>query len=182
MTAAPSNRVLYLVVCAAPPARAIGQLISLLQPQGWSVCVIATPTAATWIDHAALTELTGYPVRSAPRQPDDPESLPKADAVAVVPATFNTLNKWVAGISDAFALGVLNEAIGLKVPVLVAPYAKATLAAHPAFHRSLETLAEWGVTVLPNEAIRLPSGSRTEFGWEPVVEALVAARRTSANR
>jgi phosphopantothenoylcysteine synthetase/decarboxylase len=40
--------------------------------------------------------------------------LPRADAVAIAPATFNTINKWVAGISDTFALGLLNEAIGLS--------------------------------------------------------------------
>jgi phosphopantothenoylcysteine synthetase/decarboxylase len=81
--------------------------------------------------------------------------LPRADAIAVAPATFNTVNKWVAVISDTFALGLLNEAIGLRVPIVIASYAKANLAAHPAYARSLQTLSEWGVMVLPNEAIRV---------------------------
>lgn len=137
-------RVLYLVVCAAPPALRIGELISLLIDQDWTVCVIATPRAATWLDSAALTEQTGFAVRSDYRQPDDPDSLPRADAVLIVPATFNTINKWAAGISDTFALGILNEAIGLNLPVITVPYAKPTLAAHPAFADSLAKLARWG--------------------------------------
>jgi flavoprotein len=30
--------------------------------------------------------------------PDEPDELPAADAVVVAPATFNTVNKWAAGI------------------------------------------------------------------------------------
>src|SRR5215470_261129 len=150
----PIPRVLYLIVCAAPPARAIGELVTLLQERGWVVCVIATPRAAGWLDTAALAEQTGYPVRQDYKQPGDLDTLPLASAIAVVPATFNTINKWVAGISDTFALGILNEAIGLKLPVVVAPYAKSSLAAHPAFEQNLQTLGRWGVTVLPNETIR----------------------------
>jgi phosphopantothenoylcysteine synthetase/decarboxylase len=164
-----ATRVLYLVVCAAPPARVIGELVEQLRD--WSVCVIATPRAASWIDCAALAEQTGYPVRDDYKRPDDPDVLPMADAIAVVPATFNTINKWVAGMSDTFALGLLNEAIGLRLPITVAPYVKASLAAHPAFERSLRTLTEWGITVLANEAIR-PTVPDRPFDWRPVVAAL----------
>lgn len=165
-----TTRVLYLVVCAAPPAQAIGELVGLLQSKDWTVCVIATPRAAGWMDIAALTKQTGQPVRAEHQGPDS-ESLPRADAIAVVPVTFNTVNKWVAGISDTFALGLLNEAIGLRLPIVVAPYAKASLAAHPAYARNLQTLSEWGVTVLPNEVIRV-GVARDVFDWRPVVDAL----------
>ncbi len=164
-------RILYLVVCAAPPAQAIGELVELLQARGWAVWVIATPRATDWIDSAAVAELTGQPVRDEYRGPDDPEPLPRADAIAVAPATFNTVNKWVAGISDTFALGLLNEAIGLRLPIVVAPYAKSSLAAHPAYAQSLRTLSEWGVTVLPNEVIRVGT-ARDVFDWRPLVDAL----------
>jgi phosphopantothenoylcysteine synthetase/decarboxylase len=164
-------RVLYLVVCAAPPAQAIGELVGLLQAKKWTVCVIATPRATGWMDSAAVAEQTGRPVRDEYQGAEDSAPLPRADAIAVVPATFNTVNKWVAGISDTFALGLLNEAIGLRLPIVVAPYAKASLAAHPAYARSLRTLGEWGVTVLPNEVIRV-GAARDVFDWGPVVDAL----------
>ena len=86
-------RVLYLVVCAAPPAQAIGELVELLRARNWAVCVIATPRATDWIDSAAMARLAGHPVRDEYRAPDDPEPLPRADAIAVAPATFNTVNK-----------------------------------------------------------------------------------------
>jgi phosphopantothenoylcysteine synthetase/decarboxylase len=175
VTHLPPNRVLYLITCAAPPAHAIGELVVLLQAQGWSVCVIATPRAAGWLDTAELAQLTGYPVRHDYKQPDDPDVLPLATAIAVVPATFNTLNKWVAGISDTFALGILNEVIGLKLPIVVAPYAKASLASHPAFAHSLEALSTWGVTVLANEAIRHRAEAGQSFNWQPVIAALAEA-------
>ncbi|MBV8540547.1 MAG: hypothetical protein JO063_06490 [Pseudonocardiales bacterium] len=110
---------LYPVVCAAPPARHIDELVEFLHQAGWCICVIPTPRAASWIDHHVLEQRTGYPIRHDHRLPGDPDSLPRADAVAVVPATFNTINKWAAGISDTFALGILNEAIGLEIPVVV---------------------------------------------------------------
>ncbi|GAB3901295.1 flavoprotein [Kibdelosporangium lantanae] len=163
------SKVLYLVSCAAPPTQAVGELVDLLQADGWAVCLVLTPRAAGWVDRDALAQLTGHPVRDDYKLPDDPESLPLADAVVVAPATFNTINKWVAGINDTFALGVLNEALGLRLPVTIVPYAKATLAAHPVFDANLRTLAQWGVQVLPNEVIRV---DRRSFDWSPVVEAL----------
>lgn len=174
---------LYLVVCAAPPARHIDELVELLHQAGWHICVIPTPHAASWIDCQVLTQQTGYPIRHDHRLPGDPDSLPRADAIAVVPATFNTINKWAAGISDTFALGILNEAIGLKLPIIIVPYAKPSLAAHPEFDRNLEKLTEWGVNVLPNEVIRVRAeeqDTKTDrygkpaprFSWRPVVEAV----------
>jgi hypothetical protein len=35
--------VLYVVVCAAPPASEVHELVKLAQAAGWEVCVIATP-------------------------------------------------------------------------------------------------------------------------------------------
>jgi phosphopantothenoylcysteine decarboxylase len=167
-----TSQVVYLVLSAAPPVQAVGDLVRLLQEQDWTVCVVATPRAASWIDIVALSRQTGFAVRYDYKQPGDPDPLPLADAVVVAPATFNTVNKWAAGISDTFALGLLNEAIGLRLPIIVAPYAKASLAAHPVFERSLQALGAWGVTVLPNEIIRVPADPHT-FDWRPVVDALV---------
>jgi phosphopantothenoylcysteine synthetase/decarboxylase len=160
---------LYLVGCAAPPVQHLGELILLFHQAGCQVIVILTPRAASWVDERALTQQTGYPVRRDHRLPDNPESLPRADAIAVVPATFNTVNKWAVGISDTFALGILNEAIGLTLPITVLPYAKPSLAAHPAFSANLEKLIGWGVRVLPNAVIRAEDQLAPSFDWRPVV-------------
>jgi flavoprotein len=51
--------------------------------------------------------------------------LPPPDAIVVAPATFNTINKWAAGISDTLVLGLLTEAIGKRLPVVALPFVNA---------------------------------------------------------
>ncbi|SBW24264.1 hypothetical protein FDG2_4086 [Candidatus Protofrankia californiensis] len=172
--------VLHLVVCAAPPATRIEELIRRVQADGWTVCLVPTPLAATWLDTHALAEITGHPVRARPRRPDEPR-LPPADAVAVVPATFNTINKCAAGINDNPALGVVNEAIGLCLPVIVAPYVKPTLAAHPAFARALQSLLDYGFTVLPTNTLQPADGTAT-FVWQAVLDFLTSATSKETER
>ncbi|TDC02430.1 flavoprotein [Micromonospora fluostatini] len=141
--------VLHLVACAAPPVLRIGELIGLLIEDGWTVCLIATPTATTWIDREALARQTGYPVRVEWRRPDEAEPHPPATAVAVLPATFNVINKWAQGINDTLALGILNEALGSEIPVYAFPHVKPQLAAHPGYQRSLRVLQSTGTVVTP---------------------------------
>jgi hypothetical protein len=111
-----SQGLLYLVVCAAPAAAGAGAFVHLAQRSGWLVRVIATPLGMRFIDAAALATLTGDRVRSEYRMPTEPDELPPADAVVVAPATFNTVNKWAAGITDTFAAGLLCELTGPPAP------------------------------------------------------------------
>jgi phosphopantothenoylcysteine decarboxylase len=163
------RRVLYVVVCAAPPASEVHDLVKLAQAASWEVCVIATPEAMHWIDPAMLAELTGYDVRSEYRAAGEAKSLPEADAIAVAPATFNTVNKFRAGIADNMAVGVLCECLRAGVPIVLAPNVKAVLAEHPAFPASLRELASWGVHVL--EQAPQPRGVRMA-PWEAILEAV----------
>jgi phosphopantothenoylcysteine decarboxylase len=87
-----TSRVLYLVVCAAPPARDVHVLVDLAQKAGWDACVVATPRAFQWIDAPALSERTGHPVRYDYKLPGEPDLLSPPDAIIVAPATFNTIN------------------------------------------------------------------------------------------
>ena len=169
----PAGRVVYLVVCAAPPARRIEELVEALHQRRWRVCLIPTPTAAAggWVDATDLAGRTGLPVRSQPRHPQEAKGLPLASLVLAVPATFNTINKWAAGISDTFALGVLNEALGLPIPVIASPYAKPALTTHPAYHRSLQTLRDAGVYLTGNEALR-PADQAKPFRWDIIIDAI----------
>ena len=111
-------------------------------------CVIATPNGLKFLDEGNIAGLSGHPVRTRYKRPDEPDLLPSPDALVVAPATFNTVNKWAQGISDTLALGLLNEAVGLGLPMIAAPWPNAALAAHPVFIRSVGLLREWGVTVL----------------------------------
>jgi phosphopantothenoylcysteine synthetase/decarboxylase len=144
------QRVLYMVVCAAGAASSVPNLVKLAQEEGWDVCVLLTPMATNFIDVALLKQLTGRPVRSQYKRPDEPDVLPQADAIVVYPGTFNTMNKWALGISDNLVLGILCECTGMKTPpILAVPVVrKGKLADHPAFPRSLELLRGYGVHIL----------------------------------
>jgi Flavoprotein len=100
------------------------------QPRGLGspqqpVCLIATPRAFQWLDVPGLSGRTGHPVRHNYKLPGEPDVLPEPDAIIVAPATFNTLNKWAAGIADTLALGLLCEATRRDLPVVVLPYLNA---------------------------------------------------------
>jgi phosphopantothenoylcysteine synthetase/decarboxylase len=166
-----ADRVLYVIVCAAGPAADVGRLIELAQQRDWNVQIIATPAALDFIDTHALETLTGRPVRSQYRKPGQPRS-PKADAIIVAPASYNTINKWARGISDTYALGILAEAPGLDIPVVVLPFVNTALATRRPFLRSVAQLREEGVRILlgPGEFEPHQPGTggirMDEFPWE----------------
>ncbi|MBN6058303.1 flavoprotein [Nonomuraea sp. RK-328] len=155
--------VLYVIACGGRPAGGLPDLVASLQAGGWTVCVVTTPSGRKFVDRERLAELTGYPVRDDYKRPEEPDVLPPADAMAVVPATFNTINKWAGGISDTLALGLLNEAIGLGLPVVAVPWPNVALAKHPAFPLSVERLTSSGISVLL-DTDRLPQPSSGEPG------------------
>ncbi|MEU5426531.1 flavoprotein [Streptomyces olivoreticuli] len=171
-------RVLYLIACAAPPALHIRTGIEKAQAAGWDVCLVVSPSARRWIDKdmADLERLTGHVVRSAYKLPEEVDVLPSADAMLVAPATFNTVNKWAAGISDTLALGLITEAIGLRVPLVALPYLNQAQAAHPQFGRSVSFLRECGVTVLLGGEGFVPHvpkhGDLTSYPWDAALRAL----------
>ena len=172
MTATSAHGVLYVIACAAGAASEVGRLIDHPQQRFWDVHVIATPAARDFLDIEDVKARTGHAIRSEHRGASDgPRSLPQADAIIVAPATYNTINKWAHGISDNYALGVLAEAIGLGIPIVVLPFVNAALAAHPAFVHSVAVLRDAGVTVVlgPGELEPHPpgtGGSRLDtFPW-----------------
>ena len=133
-------------------------------------------------------------MRSDYKRPHEPDVFPPPDAIIVAPATFNTVNKWAAGIPDTLALGVVCEAIGKGLPLVVLPFLNVDLAAHPAFEQSVQRLRSWGVTVLygPGGFQPHPAGAggqrAREFPWSLAVatvqvhcrEALVRTSHTSS--
>jgi phosphopantothenoylcysteine synthetase/decarboxylase len=171
--------VLYVIASGAAPARELPTLISTLTDE-WDTCVITTPDGSRFFDVSRVAKLTGHPVRSSFKDPDAPDVLPPADAFAAAPATFNTVNKWAAGISDTLALGLLNEATGLGLPIVTAPWPNAALARHPAFGRSISTLRGCGVRVIL-DLEELPDDDNpghAEFPWDEL-RAELARMRTA---
>lgn len=172
------SKVLYVIVCAAGAATDVDRLVTAAQSRAWDVWIVPTPSAVDFIDVPALEHLTGHPIRARYRQPGEGGKLPPADAVIVAPATYNTINKWAAGISDTFALGLLAELTPAGIPIAALPFVNASLAANRAFARSIAELRESSVTVLLGEGAFVPhpagqGGSRIEaFPWKVALDAI----------
>lgn len=180
VTSRPTLPVLYVIACGGRPAGDLAGFVPRVQADGWDACVIATPSGLKFLDPARLADLTGHVVRYDFKQPDEPDVLPPADAVVVAPATFNTINKWSAGISDTLALGLLNEALGLDLPIVAVPFPNQALAKHPSFRDSVERLRNWGVRLLYDPAVHpLPTPnmgppSAALFPWDALRREIVA--------
>lgn len=172
-------RVLYIIICAAGPARDAVRLVRAAKDRGWDVCVIATPAAVDgeFIDAQELESLSGRPVYSTWRRSGEEKRIPPADAVIVAPMTMNTANKWAAGIADTYALGALTETVGLGLPVVALPCWSTALDVHPATRRAVEVLRSTGVRVLYGEGQWMPHapGAGSEwldsYPWELALEA-----------
>ncbi|GAA3139649.1 hypothetical protein GCM10010466_33450 [Planomonospora alba] len=66
----------------------------------------------------------------------------------MAPAAYNTIDEFAQGITDAYALGLLAEAPGLGVPVVVLPFVNTAFASRVPFRRGVESLRAEGVHVL----------------------------------
>lgn len=182
MTQASRSNVLYAVICGAGPAKRVAEFVMLAQDRGWEVHCIATPAAVEhFLDVPELEKLSGHQIRHHYRAPGD-ESFPPANAVVVAPATYNTINKWVAGITDTYALNVLVELTGLGVPIAVLPFVNTALAANRVFDRSVAELREARVQVLYGEGGFQPHPPRTgetvldHYPWQLALDAVEDAR------
>jgi len=170
--------VLYVIASGASPARELPELIEAVTAD-WDTCVITTPEGARFFDIDQIAAMTGHPVRTSFKDPDAPDVLPPARAFAAVPATFNTINKWAAGISDTLALAMLNEAVGIGLPIVAVPWPNAALARHPAFGRSISTLRDCGITVIL-DLDNLPDDEnprQVRFPWDELRAELACMHR-----
>jgi hypothetical protein len=175
-----TQRVLYLVICGAGPADRIHVMIELAHAAGWAVHCLATPAALEhFLDLDDLARLTGHPVRTNHQRAGQP-GLPKADAVIVAPATYNTINKWANGIADNYVLTQLAELTGLGLPIVVLPFVNTALANNRPFHRSITDLRAVGITVLYGDGAFTPhppragGGQLDHYPWALALDAVAS--------
>jgi len=140
-----TNRTLYLVTCGAPLASRVADGVRAAQEHGWDPYIIPTDAALPWLEGQ---DFGGVPVVTGNRAPDEAKRAPGADAVAVVPTTFNTLNAWANGNANTYPLTILCAALGARTPTVAVPFAKHDLAGHPAWLASLAVLRYAGVNVV----------------------------------
>lgn len=138
---------------------------------GWRVRVVATRSALSWVDDRQVEGVTGFRTLVEQRGPDEPKRFPTPARVVVCPATFNTVNKLVAGIMDGYAVGVACEALASGTPMTVVPMVSDRLWGHPAWERSLGTLAAAGVTFVDVHTGRSGRPTPVDAGSGPAAAA-----------
>lgn len=179
-TSPSATPVLYVIVCGSPAARDVPEFVRRAKSSGWQVCVVPTPTGQQFVDVGELQDLTGFPVRTRYKHPDEPDVLPPADAFVVAPATFNTVNKIANGITDTLAVGLICEAMGAGKPVVVAPAMNRALACAGPYARSIALLkADGARVVLTSTTTPGPAPadlSSAAFPWSTVLNELPSLR------
>lgn len=172
--------ILYVIATGAHAANDLPEIVPQLIDRGWTCCVTLTPDALKFTASGPLEQLTGFPVRSTYKQPDEPDVHPLADAYLAAPLTFNSINRWADGHSDTLAMGILNEALGRAKPIVAVPWINTALAAHPALPGNLERLTKAGVTFILDHAVlpepRAGIGAARAFPWSAALAALPGAR------
>lgn len=162
-------KTIYLVVAGASSARVVPNLLESLAGFDLPLYTILTDNARQLISPYNLVDQPGHtlidsyfdPVMVDERQPG---------LTLVAPATFNTLNKLSQGIADTLAHSLVSEAIGAGWPVIVAPSMNQALYNHPRTTTSIETLRQWGVTILE------PQLQRELLMMVPVEQIIAAVR------
>jgi hypothetical protein len=139
------NGVTFMIVCGAGPAVWTPERLRAELALGRRVNVIATPTAAPWLDAETIRELTGWEMRTQQRDPLTPTFQPPGCRVLASPVTLNSLTKWAAGHCDNLALSLLCEATGLGIEVRAEISLSDAYAAHPAVGEALDRLSTMGV-------------------------------------
>ncbi len=141
--------VVYLLLGGTTTAARGPEILRGLLGLGFSTVVaLPTPNASRVIAPRELADVEGVRVVEsyfdAAIRPRPPRGV-----VLFAPCSFNSLNKFAHGIADNLALSVAAEAIGRGTPVIVGPSLNQPLLDHPVARASLQTLAAWGVTIVP---------------------------------
>ena len=128
-------------------------LARALRKHGASVVAFATPQALRYVAADALHWSTGTPLVTAlsPLAEHLSDDHP-FDVFLLAPATYNSINKVACGIADSVVTAPLAGALGRlqrgACSVLVAPTMHGSMH-NPILTRSLQTLRELGVRIVP---------------------------------
>src|SRR3954465_6792822 len=166
------------------------EVVRLATKAGHSVRVVQTPASEQFVGRATFEGITGAPVLVDEFEPDpargaypgDPapdhapiahlELVRRADVLAVVPASANTLAKLAAGLADNL---LTSAALASQAPLVVAPAMNSHMWDNPATQANLSVLRERGVTVVPPDTGELASKGEAGIGRLAEPAAILAA-------
>lgn len=156
------NRRIVVGICGGIASYKAVDLVSKLQQAGALVDVILTEhaedfvrplTFATVSHRPAYTDLWAASGQAAERHIVLAE---EAEALAIVPATANSIAKLAHGIADNMLTAV---ALATKAPLVLAPAMYSAMYTHPATQANLALLRERGALIVEPEVGHLASGA-----------------------
>ena len=156
-----SNKTIALGVSGSIACYKAVDFASKLAQLGADVDVLMTAAAQRFVAPLAFRSITHRAVVTSLFEPDSELSInhvaiaERADLVAVVPATANTLAKMALGFADD---AVSATVLATAAPVLAAPAMDANMFHSPAVRANVRTLRERGVYVAGPAEGRLASG------------------------
>lgn len=156
------------------------ELASTLRQRGAVVEAVMTPAACEFVTPTTFRELTGNQVAldlfapPARMEVQHVALAERADAIAVVPATANTIAKFAQGLADNLLTSVV---LATRKPVLVAPAMNVGMYENPATQTNLALLRTRGFNVIGPAEGRLLSGSVGLGRLAPLEEILSALER-----
>lgn len=156
------NRSIIVGVCGGIASYKAVNLVSQLQQAGALVDVIMTEQAEEFIRPLTFATMSHRPVYSNLWEPSGQAAeshialAERAELLAIVPATANTIAKLAHGMADNMLTTV---ALATKAPLLLAPAMYKEMYAHPATQANLALLRERGAHIVEPEIGRLASGA-----------------------
>ncbi|PEP92448.1 hypothetical protein CN582_25245 [Bacillus wiedmannii] len=164
-----NGKVIYYILTGARKSQDAHIHIRELKDAGANVYVLLTPAASDMVDHKLLKEASGNFLRNSFHK-NKGESLPLEDIVVIAPATYSSINKISAGISDNFALSCVAAAIGRKTPIYIAPSMNKDLWNSPIVQNSIIKLSGMNIKFIHPRII----GSYCTMAYgEKVVDSLI---------
>lgn len=174
-----------MVLCVTGSIAAVEtvRLARLLVRQGAEVIPVMTREAEQIISADALQFATGKaPVTRLTGLVEHISLLRREKCgVVIFPATANVLSKLSLGIADDAVTTLCLNALGMRIPLIVAPAMGAAMLSNPLLARNMERLGREGVEILPSimeeEEAKV---QKPEFVVETVIRHLserVLARR-----
>lgn len=136
-------------VCSGIGAVEVVRIVRELRRHGAEITVFTTDATEQFVGKTSLEWASGRAV--VDRLTAQVDGLDDYDLVVIAPLTLNTLVKISSGLCDGPVTMVTASQIGKKGRVLLFPAMHLSLSQHPTFQKSIDTLAEWGVsTVVPD--------------------------------
>jgi phosphopantothenoylcysteine decarboxylase/phosphopantothenate--cysteine ligase len=171
------DRRIVIGVCGGIAAYKAVELVSRLQQAGAVVDVILSEHAEEFVRPLTFSTVSHRPVYSDLWEPSGRaaelhiELAERAELLAIVPATANTIARLAHGMADNMLTAV---ALATKAPVLLAPAMHHHMYTHPATQANLELLRARGAVVVEPEVGRLASGE-VGIGRLPETPVLLGA-------